>query len=89
MVNFEDRHTTVFVGLHGCIDNGCKSEGYLDATRWALPSGEWLRAAHPTHAAGNNPSAAQGSTEVTRGGGREGFAKQAMHQADLPDLASR
>ncbi|MGH7905891.1 MAG: DUF1329 domain-containing protein [Candidatus Binataceae bacterium] len=38
-VNFEDKHVTVFIGLHGCVDGDCKSGGYLDATRYALPEG--------------------------------------------------
>ncbi len=38
-VNFQDKHVTVFIGLHGCIDNDCQANGYTDATRWALPEG--------------------------------------------------
>jgi hypothetical protein len=38
-VNFQDKHVTVFIGLHGCINNDCQAQGYTDATRWALPEG--------------------------------------------------
>jgi hypothetical protein len=36
-INFQDKHVTVFIGKHGCIDNDCHEEGWTDATRWALP----------------------------------------------------
>lgn len=38
-VNFQDRHTTVFIGLKGCTNSECDSGGFGDATRWALPEG--------------------------------------------------
>jgi hypothetical protein len=38
-VNFQDKHVTVFIGLHGCINKDCDVAGYTDATRWALPEG--------------------------------------------------
>lgn len=39
VVNFEDDHATVFIGLHVCVDNECGPRGYLDVSRYASPEG--------------------------------------------------
>jgi hypothetical protein len=39
IVNFQDEHASVYIGLHGCVDSQCSAGGYDDATRWALPEG--------------------------------------------------
>lgn len=38
-VNFQDEHTTVFIGLHVCVDAECGAKGYLDVSRYASPEG--------------------------------------------------
>lgn len=38
-VNFQDNHVTVFIGLHVCVDGDCKSQGFLDVSRYSSPEG--------------------------------------------------
>lgn len=39
-VDFENRHVTVFIGLHVCANHQCDKFGdYLDAARYAMPDG--------------------------------------------------
>ena len=39
LVNFQDEHATVFIGLHVCVDRECAKGGYLDISRYASPEG--------------------------------------------------
>jgi Protein of unknown function (DUF1329) len=39
IVNFQDEHATVFIGLHVCVDRECAKRGYLDISRYASPEG--------------------------------------------------
>jgi hypothetical protein len=39
IVNFQDQHATVFIGLHVCVDRECAKRGYLDISRYASPEG--------------------------------------------------
>jgi len=39
VVNYQDEHATVFIGLHVCVDRECARGGYLDISRYASPGG--------------------------------------------------
>jgi hypothetical protein len=39
LLNFQDEHATVFIGLHVCVDQECAQGGYLDISRYASPGG--------------------------------------------------
>jgi hypothetical protein len=39
LVNFRDKHATVFLYLRSCLNRECAAAGYLDITRYASPEG--------------------------------------------------
>jgi hypothetical protein len=39
VVNFQDQHATVFIGLHVCVDHECDSQGFSNVGRYASPDG--------------------------------------------------
>ncbi len=39
LVNFQDNHASLLECLRSCTNHDCDSQGYVDATRWALPEG--------------------------------------------------
>jgi hypothetical protein len=39
VVNFQDQHATVFIGLHVCVDKECDAQGFSDISRYASPEG--------------------------------------------------
>jgi hypothetical protein len=39
LVNFRNRHATIFFYLRSCVDGECSAAGYLDISRYASPEG--------------------------------------------------
>jgi len=39
VVNFQDEHATVFIGLHVCVDHECDAQGFSNIGRYAQPDG--------------------------------------------------
>ncbi len=39
LINFKDRHVSMTVALHSCVNSECVKDGYLDVSRYASPEG--------------------------------------------------
>lgn len=39
LINFKDRHVSMTLALHSCVNSDCVKNGYLDVSRYASPEG--------------------------------------------------
>lgn len=39
LINFKDKHVSMTVALHSCVNSECAKNGYLDVSRYASPEG--------------------------------------------------